>query len=76
MRKYKQSEIKSFIRDGIAKELNGTFEEIRDFIKSHNLERVGYSAGTYGLNGGVIRDIDSSELYAIPARNSVLFMIF
>lgn len=76
MRKFKQKEIKAFIQDGIAKKLDGTFEEILDFIHTHNFERIGYSAGVYGLNGGIIRDMESGELYAIPARNSTLFMIF
>lgn len=39
-------------------------------------EKVGYSFGTYGINGGLIQNTKTGEYYAITARNSNLFRIF
>lgn len=69
MRKVTQSFIRSMIRDGIAQEL--TPENIPAIY-----EKVMYSSGVYGLNGGVIRDTKTGELYAVPSRSTTLFMIF
>lgn len=69
MRKVKQSFIRSMIRDGIARELTP------DNIPA-NYEKVMYSSGVYGLNGGVIQDTQTGELYAVPSRSTTLFLIF
>lgn len=69
MRKVKQSFIRSMIRDGFAQELTP------DNIPA-NYEKVMYSSGMYGLNGGVIRDTNTGELYAVSKRSTTLFMIF
>lgn len=76
MEKYTQKELKRLISVGVAKLLNGNFEEISQFIHTHNIDKIGYFSGIYGINGGLIRDCDNGVLYAIPARNSTLFMIF
>lgn len=57
------------IRDGFAQELTP------DNIPA-NYEKVMYSSGMYGLNGGVIRDTNAGELYAVSKRSTTLFMIF
>lgn len=69
MRKVKQSFIRSMIRDGIAQELTP------DNIPA-NYEKIMYSSGAYGLNGGVIQDTKTGKLYAVPNRSTTLFMIF
>lgn len=76
MEKYTQKELRRLISIGAAKLLDGTFQDIQKFIHTHNIDKIGYSSGIYGINGGLIRDCDSGDLYAIPARNSTLFMIF
>ena len=75
MRKYKLSELKSLVHSGMAHELaNASTAEVMEQWK-HG-EKVGYSSGTYGINGGLIQNTETGEYYAITARNSNLFRIF
>lgn len=75
MRKYKLSELKNLVRSGMAHNLtNASTAEVMEQWK-HG-EKVGYSSGVYGLNGGLIQNTETGEYYAITARNSNLFRIF
>jgi len=49
---------------------------MRDFLHAHSLEKVGYSSGVYGINGGLLQDSKTGQLYAITARNTALAMAF
>lgn len=40
------------------------------------LEKVGYSSGVYGINGGLVEDTETGTLYAIIGRCSNLFILF
>lgn len=71
MRKYTQKEIKNFVALGLAENItNCSFEEANE-LRRRGLEQVGYSCGTYGINGALFQD-DGGQLYAITARNSRL----
>ena len=70
MKKMTLKEIKRLVKLGAA--LDITAADISN-IKSY--EKIGYSVGVYGINGGLIRD-NNGNLYAITARNSNLFRIF
>lgn len=72
MRKYALRELKRMISTGAA----GNLTNASPAAIPAQYEKIGYSAGTYGINGGLIRDTESGELYAITARNSILFRIF
>lgn len=75
MRKYGQREIKSLVKSGVAVDITNAPEtEVLTLWK--RCEKVGYSSGLYGINGGLIRDIETGDFYAITARNSNLFIIF
>ena len=75
MRKYTQKEIKKFISLGLAEDLTqASHEEIKNKIRY--CEKIGYSSGIYGINGGIIQDSRNGQIYAITARNSNLLMIF
>ena len=75
MRKYTQREVKNFVLLGVAEDLTqASDEEIKSKIK--HCEKVGYSSGIYGINGGIIQDIQSGQIYAITARNSALLTVF
>ena len=75
MRKYTQRELKNLVRCGMAHDLtNATAAEVMGQWK--HAEKVGYSSGTYGINGGLIQNTKTGEYYAITARNSNLFRIF
>lgn len=50
MRKYGQRELKALVKDGAAVSLNNyDFAEMRDFLQSHTLDKIGYSSGVYGI---------------------------
>lgn len=75
MRKYTQRELKDLVRCGMAHDLtNASAAAIAEQLR--HCEKVGYSSGAYGINGGLIRNTETGEYYAITARNSNLFRIF
>ena len=54
MRKYTQRELKNLVRIGAAQDLTGYgFQEMKEFLHVHSLDKIGYSSGVYGLNGGL-----------------------
>lgn len=77
MRKTTQRTIKNYVKDGAAVDItNYNFDTMKDFLHAHNLEKIAYSSGIYGINGGLLQDRDNGTLYAITARNSALAMAF
>lgn len=73
MRKYTQREIKALVREGYAIDItkSGAENAIREPV-----EKIGYSVGVYGINGGVLQGRETGNLYAITARASSLFRWF
>lgn len=63
-----QKEIKRLIKVGAAIELTDT-----NTIPARRLETVALSFGVYGMNGGLFRDQETGQLYAIPRRDGILF---
>lgn len=77
MRKYTQKALKMLVKDGVALDLtNYSHENMWDFMKDKALDKVGYSSGIYGINGGLLKDTKTGTLYAITARNCALFTAF
>lgn len=75
MRKYTQKQLKNLVRDGLAHDITNAPEaEVLTLWK--RCEKVGYSSGLYGINGGLIRDRETGDFYAVTARNTNLFIIF
>lgn len=72
MKKYTLREIKRFVSLGAAVDITGAS---RPAIQEP-FEKIGYSAGIYGINGGLLRGQSSGTIYAITARNSNLFYYF
>ena len=76
-RKMTQKQIKDYVRDGAAIDItNYGFDEMDQFLREHNLDKIAVSRGVNGMNGGLLQDRDTGELYAITARNSALMMAF
>lgn len=72
----KQKDIKKMISDGIATDITDyDFNTMKEFMETHNIETVAVSTGTYGMNGGVFKDTETGDLYAIKARTSALFQL-
>jgi hypothetical protein len=77
MKKYTQKEIREFVRLGLAIDItNYNHAEMWNFLKSHRIEKVGYSSGIYGINGGLLIDEETGEKYAITARSTALLTAF
>lgn len=77
MRKYNQKGIRNFVHLGLAENIsNYDFEKMSRFLHEHNIERVGYSTGIYGINAGLLQDKDTGDMFAITSRCSALFMAF
>lgn len=78
MRKYGQREIKAFVRSGAAVDITTHDNAARQELEAREkyLDKVGYSSGVYGLNGGLLKGHESGTLYAITARTAALFIYF
>ena len=75
-KKYTQKDIKEYVRLGKATDItNWSFEKINDLLKERSLELVGSSFGINGMNGGLYRDVDTGELFAVCARSSTLLQM-
>ena len=74
MRKYTQKELRQLVRLGVAEDYTN---KPSNYIYTLNrLEKVGYSSGVYGINGGLVQDPETGTLYAIIGRCSNLFILF
>lgn len=72
MKKYTQKEMRMMVHTGMAQDItNASYESVEKL----NLEKIGFSTGVYGMNGGVFRERDTKDLYVIIARNSLLFRL-
>lgn len=69
MKKILQRDIKKIIRERKASLL----DNVADIPRSYNV--ISVSAGVYGMNGAIIMDNSTKKLWAIPARNSMLFRV-
>lgn len=74
MRKYKLKELRELVRLGVAEDYTNKPSECIYTLR--RLEKVGYSSGVYGINGGLGEDKETGTLYAIIGRCSNLFILF
>ena len=72
MTKYTLKELRRLVAIGAARDITSVNAD--NLLKS-NYEKIGYSRGIYGINGGLIKDADGN-FYAITARSSNLFRFF
>ena len=74
MRKYTQKELRQLVRLGVAEDYTN---KPSNYIYTLNrLDKVGYSTGIYGINGGLVQDPETGALYAIIGRCTNLFILF
>ena len=78
MRKYTQRELKALVRMGAAVDItnHGTAEYKALTEKEKDLDKLGYSSGMYGINGGLLQGQKTGTLYAITARSTAAFIYF
>lgn len=74
MRKYTQKELRQLVRLGVAEDYTNKPAEYLYTLR--RLEKVGYSSGFYGINGGLVQNPETGTLYAIIGRCSNLFILF
>ena len=74
MRKYKQKELRELVRLGAAEDYTNKPSECAYIL--NRMEKVGYSTGIYGINGGLVQDQETGTLYAIIGRCTNLFIVF
>ena len=72
MRKYTLRELREFVRLGMAQDISDSDPKSR----TEPVDKIGYSSGGYGLNGGLLQGRESGNYYAITARSSNLFYFF
>lgn len=74
MRRYTQKELRELVRLGVAEDYTNKPAEYMYTLR--RLAKVGYSAGVYGINGGLVEDTETGQLYAIIGRCSNLLVLF
>ena len=74
MMKYTQKQLRDLVRLGCAEDYTNKPSEYIYTLR--RLEKVGYSSGVYGINGGLVQDTENGALYAIIGRCSNLFILF
>lgn len=78
MRKYTQRELKALVKEGRAVNItnHGTAEYKTLKDREKDFEKLGYSSGMYGINGGLLQGQETGTLYAITARSTAVFIYF
>lgn len=74
MRKYTQKQLRELVRLGCAEDY--THKPSEYIYTLRRLEKVDYSTGVYGINGGIVEDTETGTWYAIIGRCSNLFILF
>lgn len=74
MRKYTQKQLRELVRLGCAGDY--THKPSEYIYTLRRLDKIGYSSGVYGLNGGLVEDMETGTLYAIIGRCANLFILF
>ena len=74
MKKYTLKALRDLVRLGVAEDY--TKKPAENLYTLRRLEKVGYSSGVYGINGGLVEDTETGQLYAIIGRCSNLFILF
>lgn len=74
MEKITQREIKNGVRAGYFIDI--TTARGKDLPNYSDVDAIAYSVGVYGINGGLLRNRQTGEVYAITCRASNLFRFF
>ena len=74
MRKYTQKQLRELVRLGCAEDY--THKPSEYIYTLRRLDKIGYSSGVYGLNGGLVEGMETGTLYAIIGRCANLFILF
>jgi len=77
MRKFTRKEIRCYVSLGIAEDITGMhYTEAEELSTTENLEKIGCSVGTYGINAGLLQSRKTGKFYAVLSRNYTLLALF
>lgn len=78
MKKYTQRELKELVRTGAAVDITNHSTALYEnlLVQEKDIERLGYSSGINGINGGLIRGKKTGTLYTITARTTATAIYF
>lgn len=78
MKKTTQRALKDLVRTGIAQDITKhSTTEYKELVnRESGFDRISYSSGIYGINGGLIQGRNSGTLYAITARTTATQIYF
>ena len=76
MKKYTQKQLKELVKNNLAVDItNGDNTTRSDILKIEgSYEKIGYSAGIYGVNGLLLEGNATKKLYAITNRSTSIFV--
>lgn len=72
MRKYTQKELRQLVRLGVAEDYTNKPAEYLYTLR--RLEKVGYSSGVYGINGGLVQNPETAHY--MPLSGVVQICLF
>lgn len=73
MEKVTQRVLKSLVHSGIATDItNYTASDMYALMARTNLYKIAYASGVYGLNGLLLQDTLTGEMYVITHRSTAL----
>lgn len=73
MKKYTLKYFRELVRLGLAVDIS----QVKNVTEiSSKCEKIGYSCGLYGINGGMLQDTATGEIYVIIGRGANLFIVF
>ena len=72
MKQYTKKQLREFVRLRMAQDISDSDPK----SITEPVEKIGYSSGVYGLNGGLLQGRESGNYYAITTRSFNLFYFF
>ena len=77
MTKFSQRQLKDMVYYGGALDIsNATQSDYHALMNEEgNFDKIGYSCGTYGCNGLLLRGWETGKLYAITKRTTAIYLL-
>lgn len=73
MKKYTLKYFREMVRLGLAIDIS----QVKNVTEiSSKCEKIGYSCSSCGINGGMLQDTATGEIYVIIGRGANLFRVF
>lgn len=72
-----RSEIRNYLKQGYAEDLTYKKNDyIKELYKNEGyFDEIAYSAGTYGVNGLLLKGHNSGKMYTITDRTQAIYLV-